>query len=213
MKNYLQVFGMLIAAFIFGIAANPAVGQPGPGGPNGMGPGMMGGYGGPGAGNGPVPRGGYGGPGFGMGPGMMGGYGMGAGMMGGHGGSYGMGAGMMGGYGGGYGMMGPGNFGGLNLSADQKAKVTQIQRDARRKMWSLMGRMMESQYALQDLYDADKQDAAAINRQFKELEDMRRQMVESSVDMHNRINEILTKEQREQTRGWGRGYGPMMGRQ
>jgi len=178
MKNYLQVFSMLIAAFIFGIAANPAVGQPGPGGPNGMGPGMMGDYGGPG-----------------------------------YGGGYGMGAGMMGGYGGSYGMMGPENFGGLNLSDDQKAKVTQIQRDARRKMWSLMGRMMESRYALQDLYDADKQDAAAINRQFKELEDMRRQMVESSVDMHNRINEILTKEQREQIRGWGRGYGPMMGRQ
>lgn len=54
----------------------------------GMGPGMMGGYGG---GYGPGMMGGYGGSG--MGPGMMGGYG-----------GYGMGPGMMGGYGGGYGM-------------------------------------------------------------------------------------------------------------
>jgi hypothetical protein len=65
----------------------------------GMGPGMMGGYGGYGGyGMGPGMMGGYGG--YGMGPGMMGGYGgygMGPGMMGGYGG-YGMGPGMMGGY-------------------------------------------------------------------------------------------------------------------
>lgn len=56
--------------------------------------------------------------GYGMGPGMMGGYGggygMGPGMMGGYGGGYGMGPGMMGGYGqgNGYGpgMMGSGNY-------------------------------------------------------------------------------------------------------
>jgi hypothetical protein len=71
----------------------------------GMGPGMMGGYGG--YGMGPGMMGGYGG--YGMGPGMMGGYGgygMGPGMMGGYG--YGMGPGMMGGYGCG---MGPGMMG------------------------------------------------------------------------------------------------------
>jgi len=176
MKNYLQVFGMLIAAFIFGIAANPAVGQPGPGGPNGMGPGMMGGYGGPGAGNGPVPRGGYGGPGFGMGPGMM----------------------------------GWGNYRELNLSAEQKVKITRIRQEMRTKQWAVMGEMMDAQDNMQDLYDVDKQDADAINKQYKEIEDLRRQMVNNSVEAHNQINSILTKEQREKARESSRGYGPMM---
>lgn len=141
----------------------------------------------------------------GMGPGMMGGYGPG----------YGMGPGMMGGgYGPGYGM-GPGmmgwrNYRDLNLSADQKAKITQIRQEMRTKQWALMGEMMDDQDNLQDLYDVDKQDAAAINKQYKEIEDLRRQMVDNAVDAHNRINNILTKEQREKSRESGRGYGPMM---
>lgn len=140
-----------------------------------------------------------------MGPGMMGGYGPG----------YGMGPGMMGGYGPGYGMgpgmMGWGNYRGLNLSEDQKSKITQIQKEVRTKQWAVMGEMMDAQDKLQELYDADKQDAAAINKQYKVIEDLRRQMVDNSVDAHNRINSILTKEQREKARErGGRGYGPMM---
>jgi Spy/CpxP family protein refolding chaperone len=139
-----------------------------------------------------------------MGPGMMGGYGPG----------YGMGPGTMGGYGPGYGM-GPGmmgwrNYRELNLSADQKSKISQIRQEMRTKQWAVMGEMMDAQDNLQDLYDVDKQDAAAINKQYKEIEDLRRRMVDNSVDAHNRINGILTKEQREKSRESGRGYGPMM---
>ena len=126
----------------------------------------------------------------------------------------GTGPGMMGGYGPGYGM-GPGmmgwrNYRELNLSAEQKSKITQIRQEMRTKQWALMGEMMDAQDSLQDLYDVDKQDAAAINKQYKEIEDLRRQMVDNSVDAHNRINSILTKEQRERLRETGRGYGPMM---
>ena len=144
------------------------------------------------------------GMGPGMGPGMMGGYG--------HG--YDMGPGMMGGYGPGYGMgpgmMGLGNFRGLNLSADQKSKITQIRQEMRTRQWAVMGQMMDAQDRLQELYDADKQDSAVINMQYKVIDDLRRQMVDNSVDAHNRINSILTKEQREKSRESDRGYGPMM---
>jgi Spy/CpxP family protein refolding chaperone len=145
-----------------------------------MGPGMMGGYG----------------PGYGMGPGMMGGYGM--------------GPGMMGGYGHGYGMMGYGDFRGLNLNADQQTKIKEIRKSMRTKQFALMGEMMDAQDKLQDLYDADKQDAGAINKQYKAIEDLHRQMVDNAVEAHNRIDAILTKEQRERFRERGRGYGPMM---
>ncbi len=142
------------------------------------------------------------------GPGMMGGYGW-HGMMGGeYGPGYGMGPGMMGGHG--YGMMGYGDYRGLNLTSDQQTKITQIHRAMRTKQLALMGEMMDAQDKLQDLYDADKQDAAAINKQYKAVEDLRRQMVDNAVEAHNRIDALLTKEQREQLRDWHRGHGPMM---
>ncbi len=129
-----------------------------------------------------------------MGPGMMGGYGMGPGMMGGYG----------------HGMMGYGDYRGLNLSADQRTKIGEIRKGMRTKQFALMGEMMDAQDKLQDLYDADKQDAAAINKQYKAIEDLHRQMVDNAVESHNRIDAILTKEQREKFRERGRGYGPMM---
>ena len=140
-----------------------------------------------------------------MGPGMMGGYGSG----------YGMGPGMMGGYGPGYGMghgmMGWGNFQGLDLSKDQKAKIRQIHHEMRTKQWAIMGQMMDARDKLQELYDADKLDSAAIKKQYKVIEDLRLQMMDNSVDAHNQINGILTKEQREKSQEWGgHGYGPMM---
>jgi Spy/CpxP family protein refolding chaperone len=125
---------------------------------------------------------------------------MGPGMMGSYSSEYGMGPGMM----------GLGNYSELNLSAEQKSKVTQIRKEMRAKQWSVMGEMMDAQDKLQELYDTDKQDADAVNKQYKKIEDLRRQMVDNAVDAHNRINEILTKEQREKSKEYGRSYRPMM---
>jgi Spy/CpxP family protein refolding chaperone len=120
-----------------------------------------------------------------------------------------MGPGMMGGYGPGYGMgpgmRGWGNYRDLNLSAEQESKITQIRQEMRVKQWPLMGQMMDAQDRLQELYDADKQDSAAIDKQYKVVDVLRRQMVDNAVDAHNRINNILTKEQREKSREWNRG--------
>lgn len=186
MKKHLRVFSIVLLALLCGSAANLALADPDAGW-GGRGPGMMGGYG----------------PGYGMGPGMMGGYGPG----------YGMGPGMMGGYGGygmGPGMMGYGDYHDLNLSSEQRSKIAQIRKAMRSKQLDLMDDMMDAQDKLQELYDADKQDAAAINKQYKVIEDLRRQMVDNSVEANNRINAILSKEQREKLRERGRGYGPMM---
>ena len=138
-------------------------------------------------------------PSGGYGPGMMGGYG--TGMMGGYGpGMMGGGMGMMGG---GMGMMG---FWSLNLSKEQRAKINQISDETRRKHWELMGKMQEQSGALRDLYDADKRDAAEIGKAYQKIFDLKRQMIETSVDAHNRMEAVLTKEQREQLRkSWPRG--------
>lgn len=167
------------------------------------------------------PAGGYG-PGYGMHPGMMGGYGMGQGMMGpgmmgmgpgmmGHGmmmppgmmndgctgmGMMGMGAGMMGGY---------GPWGALNLSEAQQKKIVQTQNDLRKKHWDLMGKMNDEYAKLNEFYYSEPRDPAVIGKQYQRISDLRRQMMESSVDAQNRIEATLTPEQKQQLRGYGRG--------
>ena len=180
----------------------PCQGGPGTPGCNGWGPGMMGGYGG--YGMGPGMMGGYGG--YGMGPGMMGGggYGMGPGMMG--GGGYGM----MGGYGMGPGMMmGPYWGSGLNLSAEQQARINKIQDETRKAHWALMGEMMNQQARLRDLNLAPKRDNAAIDAAYKEFGTLQQKMYDSAVAAQKRMEAVLTKEQQEKLRTyWRRGPAP-----
>jgi Spy/CpxP family protein refolding chaperone len=156
--------------------------------------------------------GGYG-PGYGMGPGMgmMGG--MGPGMMGGgYGGMgmMGMGPGMMGGgYGMGPGMMGMGPLGMLDLSDEQRTKINKIFDDERKKHWGIMGKMMEEQNKLRDLYAADKPDPKKVGAVYGEIAKLQQQMIETHVQATNQMQDVLTKEQREQFRQWHRGgWGP-----
>ena len=166
----------------------PCQGGPGTPGCYGGGPGMMGGGG------------------YGMGPGMMGGggYGMGPGMMG--GGGYGM----MGGYGMGPGMMmGPYWGSGLDLTAEQQAKINKIQDETRKAHWALMGEMMNQQARLRDLNLAPKRDEAAIDRAYKEFGTLQQKMYDSAVAAQKRMEAVLTKEQQEKLRTyWRRGPAP-----
>lgn len=202
MLNNKRLRGVLVALAIGAGVAGVAVAQTFQGS---MGPGMMGGGYGPG-----MMMGG------GQGQGMMGGYGqgqMGPGMMGG-----GYGQGMMGG-GYGHGMMGQGMMGwqqglpGISLDDKQRKQHNAIQDDLRRKRWELMGRTMDEQAKLRDLYEADKRDPAAIGAAYQRVFDLRRQMIEATVAAHNKIEELLTPEQRKTAREyWGQSWrGRMMG--
>jgi len=151
------------------------------------------------------PQGGYG-PGYGMGPGMMGnygqGYGMGPGMMGSYGPGYNMGPGMMGGFGPDYGM-GTGMMGGyatrsdLNLSAEQRSKIAKIQNDVRRKHWEIMGKMQDEQAQMNEQYESDQRDDAALSKSYRKMSDLRHQMFDLSLSAQKQIDTVLTKEQRD----------------
>jgi Spy/CpxP family protein refolding chaperone len=139
--------------------------------------------------------------GHGGGPGMMGGYGPGPEMMGGYGG----GPGMMGGYGGGPGD-GPGwdrrqrvagVLSRLGLTTDQQQKIARIHEDTRQRNWDAMGQLLSEQFRLRSLYLADKLDANAIVEQQKKVDDLRRVLVKSHVEMEIQIEALLTKDQRE----------------
>ena len=150
----------------------------------GQGPGMMGGYGGNGMG--PGMMGGYGG--YGVGPGMMGTYG-----------GRGMGPAMMYGYGGDM-------LGGLNLTDDQREKITKIEEALSTKHWELMGKVQQQQFALREQLASGKADDAAIGKGYKNMESLRQQMWASGADAQKQMDAVLTKSQQEQLqRGLGRG--------
>ena len=176
----------------------------------GMGPGMMGqGYGpgmmGQGMGPGMMGQGyGPGMMGQGMGPGMMGygmmGQGMGPGMMGYGMMGQGMGPGMM------SGMMGPGmmygadRYASLDLSAEQRSKISAIQEQLWRKRWDLMGKMHEERYHMHRLMSGAVTDDAAARKAYQAMADARKQMFDAMLDARKHIDALLTKEQREQLR-------------
>jgi Spy/CpxP family protein refolding chaperone len=144
--------------------------------------------------------GGYGsgyGYGYGMGPGMMGGYGTmhGPGMMG---GGYGMGPGMMG--------MGPVWM--LNLTDEQRAKISKLQNELRKKQWATMGQIMDERQKLFELYSAENPDPKKVGAVYGKIFDLRRQMIEATIDTRNRVQGLLTQEQRAQLEQWRHGWGP-----
>ncbi|MEK9804200.1 MAG: Spy/CpxP family protein refolding chaperone [Curvibacter sp.] len=172
------------------LLATPLHAQPArPDNPPAYGPGMMGGYG-PGMmgsdGRGGM-MGGYGaGPGQGYGPGMMGG-------------------GMMGPYGR-DGMMGLGPLQALDLDEQQIGRMNQIRDELRRKNWAAMGKLQDERAQMRDLFLADKRDPAAIGRQSMKIAELRRQLLEARIDAHNRIEALLSKEQKAQLRSYRRGW-------
>jgi len=169
----------------------------------GYGPGMMGqGYG-PGMmgqGYGPGMMGqGYG-PGMmgqGYGPGMMG-QGYGPGMMG-----QGMGPGMMGGMMGSGMMVGANPYAGLDLSAEQRAKVSDIQEGLWRKQWDLMGKMHEERYHMYQLMSGVTPDDASARKAYQAMADAHKKMFDAMLDARKQIDAVLTKEQREKLKRGG----------
>ena len=145
---------------------------------------------------------------YGMGPGMMwgGGYGMGPGMMG---GGYGYDPGMMGGFGMGPGRHGYGALNSLDLSNEQRAKIDKIFDAERKQHWSVMGKIMDEQNKLRDLYEQETPDPKKVGAVYGEIAKLHQQMIETHVQASNQAQEVLTQEQREQLRRLDRGsWGP-----
>ena len=127
--------------------------------------------------------------GYGMGPGMMGGYGMGHGMMGG----YGMGPGMMGGYGYGY---------GVDLSPEQRTKMSEIQQTLAQQHWDLMGKMRQQGYRM-NFYRDGKLDEQAARKAYEGMAASQKEMFESWLQAQKQMDGLLTPEQRQKMQ---RGY-------
>ncbi len=136
--------------------------------------------------------------------GMMGGsgmMGMGPGMM-----EVMRGSGMMG-------AMGMGRIQMLDLTKEQRASMHKLQDQLRRTNWDTMGKIMDESSKLRELFAADKPDAKRIGAVYGNIFDLRRQIIESKIDTHNRVDGLLTKEQRQELKQLKRGHGAGRGAQ
>ena len=122
----------------------------------------------------------------------------------------GYGPGMMGDYGlGGAGMMtGPGMMGGpmttsLKLTDEQEDKLFALHEQMRAKNFATMGKMRTEAFKLNRLLKAENVDSKAVLEQQKKVDEARREMFASHLEMRKQFEAVLTPEQRKQMRQMG----------
>ena len=122
-------------------------------------------------------------------------------------GAYGMGPGMMGdGAAMGPTMAGHWNLRGLGLTAAQQSQVNKITDELRHKNWDLLGKAQDESARLRDLYQADKFDRAAVGATYRRLGELRQSRLENTLEAREKLEAVLTPEQRAAFRG--RAWGP-----
>ena len=104
------------------------------------------------------------------------------------------------------GMMGMGMYAALDLTDQQRAKIARIFEDVRKKNWDTMGKVMDESATLRDLYNAPTHDPAAIGRQTVKIAELKRPIIESMVTAHDQVEALLTTEQKDRLRNFGRGW-------
>ena len=111
-----------------------------------------------------------------------------------------MGGGMMGGGGMGFGRA----LWSLDLDAGQRKEVLKVQDELRRKNWEVAGKMQDEMAKLRDAYWAsEKLDRPATLAAYKRINELRQQRLQNSLDAVDKLDKILTAEQREQIKRWG----------
>lgn len=86
----------------------------------------------------------------------------------------------------------------LDLNDEQRSKINKLSDELRRNHWAAMGLIMDESAMLRDLYVAEKRDSSAIGKVYQKIFDLKRRMIEAMIDNQNRVEELLTPEQRAQ---------------
>jgi Spy/CpxP family protein refolding chaperone len=132
--------------------------------------------------------------GFGFGP-MMGGtrgYGM-MNMMGPGMGMMGMGP-----------MMGPLSF--LDLTAEQRRQMRQLQRELRDQHMKLMDKMWDDSDKIEEIWSKDRVDPKEAGKAYERVFNLQREMIEQRATYHNRVMDLLTEQQRKKLKEYGPGW-------
>ena len=86
----------------------------------------------------------------------------------------------------------------LDLSDEQRSRINKLSDELIHDNWATKGLIMDGSAKLRDLYAADKRDPAAIGKEYQKIFDLQRQMIEATITAQNRIEELLTPDQRAQ---------------
>lgn len=123
--------------------------------------------------------------------GVMGGYGMGPQMgpvmMG---GGYGSGPGMMAG-------CAHIAYAGLDLTAEQHKAIASIQEQASKAMWQLMTTVHGHGHHMQGMFGPSPLDEAEARKAFQAITEAQKAMFELQLNTRKKVDEVLTKDQRE----------------
>ena len=90
----------------------------------------------------------------------------------------------------------------LKLTVDQRNKLTEIDRDLKRKQWNFVGALRELRWKQQDAFKAAEVDVDAVRRNYEETSALRKQMFDLALDGRKRVEGVLTREQRVQASEW-----------
>jgi Spy/CpxP family protein refolding chaperone len=104
--------------------------------------------------------------------------------------------------------MGGGALAILDLTEAQRKQVLTIQDETRKKNWATMGVMHDEMSKLRDaLWSGEQRDRAAITAANKRMFELRQQMLDNRLDAAERIEKVLTPQQRETLKKrWGPGW-------
>ena len=105
----------------------------------------------------------------------------------------------------------PAALAGLKLTADQRNKVTEIERDLKRKQWKLIGSIRELRWKQQDAFKAPEVNVEAVRRNYEEMSALRKQMFDVALDARKRIESVLTREQLVEVSEWANPSQPAHG--
>lgn len=84
----------------------------------------------------------------------------------------------------------------LSLTKEQRASINKISDELKHNNWPTQGLMNDETAKLRDLYQADKRDPAAIGKEYQKIFDLKRQLIEAYITAENKIEDVLTAEQR-----------------
>ena len=85
----------------------------------------------------------------------------------------------------------------LDLSRRQLGAISIIREELRDRQSNAGRRLQAEQEKLRELYDYPERDQSKIDAQFLRIEQLRREMFESSVNAHDRIAAQLNAQQRQ----------------
>jgi Spy/CpxP family protein refolding chaperone len=88
----------------------------------------------------------------------------------------------------------------LNLTDEQRARITEVQRNLQRKRWELTAVLREDRWRLQDILNGPELDADAARKVYESMLATRKEMFNAALDARKQIELALTKQQRDQLR-------------